>query len=832
MQDESTSTLAQVTEHPVGRRQFVGYAVAAATVVGAAQFGTEFLTPAAAAPIPAVPEPSDLYDLTDLLTDAADPTSGLISVVMHTDGTANFQLPRAEVGQGITTSMAMLIAEELDLPLSKVNVTLAPARPELIWNQITGGSNSIHAMFTPVRIAAAVARQSLLTAAAAKLATPLSSLSVMNGVVTAPDGSSVTYGALASIAATTVNKAVGITLKPYADFTLIGTPQRRKDALDAVTGRKQYAMDLQIPGALPAMVCRPPQLNGTPGSITNLAAVKAMPGVTHVVAIPTGVAVRAHTFGQCIDAVRALQVVWNNGPEPTASDASVLAELRGAQRPMATPNAQNLVATAGGVLNAAGQTVTSVTSGLSGLTGALGLGGIGSATTTVGGVTGTVSSLASQVHTLDTDFTFYFRSGSPLETNSAVADVQATHATIWASSKTPIAAAENIAVELGLPVGSVTFNVVEGGGSFGRKLFWDAAREAALISKACAAPVRLMWHRADEPRQGRNHPMATSRIRTTWLGDSILSLEQQHTSVSTDFRHGFGELLTSMEASLPSGLGNLGDSELIFTLSQQLGYNFGATTQGLDEIDGNFNTSSVRNIYSPDVRCALELTVDQVAAKMGLDPVAFRLKYAKDDRLKRVINQVAAAGNWGRTMAPGTAQGIAIHQEYKGFSACLVEIDCRPAQTGRVIPNGVGGPRVTKVTFAIDCGLVVNPMGVEAQMQGGINDGIALALTASSHLDSGHFLEASWDNYFYTRQWNTPYDVKVFVMEPTNDVPGGVGEAGVAASFAAVAAAYTRATGTMPTSFPINHNGPLGFEVKSFVPPVPASPTDGLSTTF
>jgi isoquinoline 1-oxidoreductase beta subunit len=326
--------------------------------------------------------------------------------------------------------------------------------------------------------------------------------------------------------------------------------------------------------------------------------------------------------------------------------------------------------------------------------------------------------------------------------------------------------------------------------------------------------------------------MATSRIRATWLGDSILSMEQQHTSVSTDFRHGFGELLTSMEASLPSGLGNLGDSELIFTLSQQVGYNFGVTTQGLDEIDGNFNTSSVRNIYSPDVRCALELTVDQIAARMGLDPVAFRLKYAKDDRLKRVINQVAAAGNWGRTMAPGTAQGIAIHQEYKGFSACLVEIDCRPAQTGRVIPNGVGGPRVTKVTFAIDCGLVVNPMGVEAQMQGGINDGIALALTASSHLSDGHFLEASWDNYFYTRQWNTPYDVKVFVMEPTNDVPGGVGEAGVAASFAAVASAYARATGTMPTSFPINHNAPLGFEVKSFVPPVPASPTDGLSTTF
>lgn len=813
-----------VAEAELGRRSFVGYALAFATVAGAAQLGVGALSPAAAAPGPAVPQPADLYDLTDLITDAAAPTSGLISVVMHTDGTANFQLPRAEVGQGITTAIAMLIAEELDLPLAKVNVSLAPARPELVWNQVTGGSNTIHAMFTPVRIAAAVARQSLLATAAATLATPLASLSVMHGVVTAPNGSSITYGDLASIGAATVTKAVGITLKPYADFKLIGTPQRRKDATLAVTGRKQYAMDLKIPGALPAMVCRAPQLNGTPRSIINAAAVMAMPGVTHVVKIPTGVAVRAHTFGQCIDAVRALKVVWNNGPEPGASDASVLAELRSAERLLVTPDAQGLIATAGGLLDPVGQTIA-------GLAAALG-GSSSTVTTTVGGVTGTVADLANRVQTLETDYAFYFRSGSPLESNCAVADVQSGHATIWASSKAPIAAAENIALDLDLPVGSVTFHVVEGGGSFGRKLFWDAPLEAARISKACGAPVRLMWHRADEPRQGRNHPMATSRIRTTWIGDSVLSMEQQHTSVSTDYRHGFGELITSMQASLPSGLGNLGDAELIFALSQQVGYNFGVTSQGLDEVDGHFNTSAVRNIYSPEVRCALELTVDQLAQKMGMDPVAFRLKYASDDRLQRVIHQVAAAGNWGRTMVPGTAQGFAIHREYKGFSACLVEIDCTSRQTGRRITNGIGGPRVVKVTFAIDCGLVVNPMGVEAQMQGGISDGIALALTASSHLAEGHFLEASWDNYFYTRQWNAPYEVKVFVMEPTSDVPGGVGEAGVASSFSAVACAYARATGKIPAYFPINHNDPLGFAVKSFVPPVPASPTDGLNYAY
>jgi len=203
----------------------------------------------------------------------------------------------------------------------------------------------------------------------------------------------------------------------------------------------------------------------------------------------------------------------------------------------------------------------------------------------------------------------------------------------------------------------------------------------------------------------------------------------------------------------------------------------------------------------------------------------------RNARLLAVLDTVAQAGEWGRAMPAGTAQGIAIHKEYKGVSACLVEIDTRPATTGRRVRDAVTGPRVTRVTFAIDVGLAVNPRGLEAQMQGGINDGIALALTSSLHLRDGHFLEASWDNYFYTRQWNTPPDVRVIVMPSEETAPGGAGEAGVAASFAAVACAYARATGTMPTEFPINH-GTLSFRPKPYVPPVPQSPRDGLRHTF
>jgi isoquinoline 1-oxidoreductase beta subunit len=324
--------------------------------------------------------------------------------------------------------------------------------------------------------------------------------------------------------------------------------------------------------------------------------------------------------------------------------------------------------------------------------------------------------------------------------------------------------------------------------------------------------------------------MAVSRIQATYLAGNVLTFEQRHTSVSTDFTHGFGEIITSQLAELP--LGNLSFAETIFELTQNVPYNFGATDQVLNEVDMGFNTGSMRNIYSPDVTTALELIVDQIAKGMSMDPYAFRRTFLKDARSVAVLDKAAQVGNWGRSMLADTAQGIAFHAEYKGVCAALVEIDCTPATVKRVVANGYTGPRVTKVVFVVDVGFPINPLGLQAQMQGGIMDGIAQALTSSLHFAAGLPLEASWDNYFYTRQWNVPPEVEVIVMPPTTDEPGGAGEFGVAASMAAVACAYARATGTMPTSFPINHDGPLGFTPYPTIPPLPESPTDGLSNTF
>jgi isoquinoline 1-oxidoreductase beta subunit len=463
----------------ISRRRFIGYLIAAPTLVAAADLSGA--QPAAAA-LPTI-QPVDFYDLTDLLTDATLLTASLITITVNPDGTVSFAMPRAEVGQGITTAVAMVIADEMSLPIDKVNVTLADARPELLFNQLTGGSNSIHSLYNPVRVAAAIARGRLTQAAAKALNAPLPHLKVGKGQISAPDGRKLSYGSLTRSAAASRTRAVVAQLKPRSQLSLVGTPQRRIDALDAVTGRKQFAMDVNVPAALPTMVCRPPTINGTALAIQNEGQVKAMPGVTdvaiipHTQFVPGGVAVRASTFGQCIDAIRALQVQWGPGTVGNKSDSDVLADLVAAELPM-TP--------------------------------ALG-------------------------STLDQRFTFYFRPGDPLETNCAIADVRPGSAEIFSALKSPIWAQEQLARNLGLPQSSVKVHVTQGGGSFGRHLFADAAFEAAAISQKFGKPVKLTWHRTDNFRQGRVHPMCTSRVRITRLLNQVVAFDQRHTSVATDF---------------------------------------------------------------------------------------------------------------------------------------------------------------------------------------------------------------------------------------------------------------------------------------------------------
>jgi isoquinoline 1-oxidoreductase beta subunit len=756
----------------------VGYLIAGPTLIA----GASLTRPGRAqAKIP-TKQPVDHYDLSDLLLNSTQlPGTKMVTVGVNPDGTVSFSLPRSENGQGITTACAMIIADELDLPIDRVGVTLADADPAYRMNQFTGGSASMMELWDPLRTASAAARQQMERVAADRLGVPVSQLTVADGVISG-GGGSLTYGELSRYAAVsrTQRRSVGVTPKRAGQRALVGRGQKRIDALAAVTGRKQFAMDLDVPGALPTMLCRPPTINGSAEELLNKAEIEAMPGVVDVavipfvsdtgMSVPGGVAVRAQTFGQCVDAIRAMKVRWKPGTAAGKNVDDVLADLRAAEQPMP----------------------------------------------------------ASAGNTIDQEFVFHFRPGDPLETNCAVADVRADGAEIWSPLKSPIFVQQRLASYLGLAEDAVKVHVTEGGGSFGRHLFGDGAMEAAAVSRALGnKPVRLMWARSDGPRQGRCHPMSIVRNRASHDGTQVTTFSQRMTSVATDYTMGFGEIITATAATPPSF--NLGYAQTVYNLTANVPYDFGVVDMAINEIYeyNTFNTSSVRNIYSPEMRTSIELMVDALAKELGKDPLEFRLEYARDERMKAVLTKVKQASGWGRKLPAGVAQGVGVHREYKGFAACVVEIDTRPRTVNRKKVGGKTGPRVRRVTYVVDVGLPINPLGLKAQMMGGIMDGIGQVLTYSLHLKEGAFLEASWDNAFYTRQWNAPKRVDVIVMPATTDHPGGAGEFGVAASMAATACAYSRAVGKMQTEFPVGFHD-LGFKPYPFEPPIPESPRNGL----
>ncbi|WP_344609890.1 molybdopterin cofactor-binding domain-containing protein [Sporichthya brevicatena] len=764
------------------RRQFVGYVLAGTTLAVTADLT---LTPstaraAGATPIPSNPTLSDAYDFLDAYRDACLPTNHHLKIEITPQGKAVFALPRQEAGQGITTSFAQVIADELDMRIEDVKVTLADARPELIFNQLTGGSTAHFSLWMPIKMMAATARTALAAAAAEKWGVPVSAVTTRDGAVFGPDGQRATYGSLSQLAASTITKPLDVKLKSKPG-KYVGQDVGRVDALDMVTGAKKFAGDLPVPNALPTMICRPPTLNGTVQSIENLEQVKAMPGVTDVGAISRGVAVRARTFGQCIDAIRALKVTWGGGTVDNENNDTLTEKVAAVLLPLAPTLPTDEV--------------------------------------------------------IQEDYVCHYRSGSPMEPNTAVADVRPDRAEVWGAANMPIVTLQRIAMMLNLPEDNVTLHCPPAGGSFGRKLFSDAIYEAVEASALFGKPVKLMWHRADDARHGRMHPMMVNRVRATKQGGSITSFAMSSASSACDWTHGLGEIISGSAAAQDPRLGFTGNKELgnlsvavaFYQLVTTVPYNFGPTALYLNEVFSydTLPTSAVRNVYSPDVAVSRELFVDKLADNFGMDGYEFRRAFLKNDRMRAVLDKVAEMGNWGRSMPEGTAQAIAFHEEYQAYVATLMEIDCRPAMVNRKIREAYTGPRITKTFMAIDVGNPINPRNIKAQLMGGAMDGIAQALTAACHIKDGTVQEASWDNYRYTRQWNVPYVFDCHVMPANREIGGGVGEAGVAAAQGAAACAYAKATGKNITEIPVNFREPLGFVVKPTVPPIPQSPVNG-----
>ena len=280
--------------------------------------------------------------------------------------------------------------------------------------------------------------------------------------------------------------------------------------------------------------------------------------------------------------------------------------------------------------------------------------------------------------------------------------------------------------------------MITGGGSFGHKLFGDAAIEAAKISKTMGKPVRLMWHRADEPRQGRLHPMVTSRIRATHLAGQVLSFEQRHTSVVTDFSHGLGEMITSQAAQLPAGSGRprpvAVDLHADPGAALQLRRRHPAAQRDRQAVQ---HRQHAQHLLTGHRGAPSELVIDQLAARMGKDPLAFRLEFLKTSGSGRCCARSPRRAAGAGRCRPAPPRASRSTPSTRARRPCLVEIDCRPETVNRKVRDGVTGPRVTKAVIAVDAGLVINPRGLEAQMMGGFSDGIALTLTSSCTCGTG-----------------------------------------------------------------------------------------------
>ncbi len=737
----------------LSRRRLLAYAVSAPVLTMAAGVGVNLATPgtAQALTLPLTPPDTvDFYDLGDSLVQTALPTMPLVRLEVGLDGRVHLALPRLEAGQGLDTACAMMVAEELDVPLASVDVSLEEARPELVFNQISGASAAVRCFHAALPLMAAAARARLLLAAAQQWGVSASTLQTLDGVVWAPDGRSLAYSALTALAGT-LPLPGGVLPKSPAQYRLLGRPTGRLDARAIVTGAKRFAMDLDVPGALPTLLRMPSQIRGRVLAIHNLNAVRSMPGVVDIVVIPEGgsvvphprgVAVMAQTFGQAWDAANALDIQWGDGPMKGQSNASITARLKGALAPMALPP----------------------------------LGAL-----TVGG-----------------DFEFPAAAHAPLEVETAIADVRPDRCEIWAGMQTPIIALQSIALDLGLPQNAVRAHVIPTGGSFGRRLFWDPVQVAVQVSKATGRPCKLMYHRSDDTRQTRLRPPQVHRARATVLLGRVISYDQRVAAVRLDARHGYGEIATALAGALPTvvqqTVGNLAYEQFFFKTMVASPYNFGVGTKILTPVNLDMPTVSFRSVHIQPARCVEEIIVDEVARRLRRDPVAFRLQHLRLARARAVLQQVVDAGQWGRSLPAGFAQGVAVHQETRSFTACLVEIDARDP----------GNAKVVRAVIAVDVGKPLNPLGIQAQAEGGLADAITLVLNAGLTIVDGLPLESSYTNYRVTKMRDFPKDIQVIVMPDNGEPIGGMGEVGLSAASGAIANAYARATGRKPRKFPLN----------------------------
>jgi isoquinoline 1-oxidoreductase subunit beta len=659
------------------------------------------------------------------------------------DDSITIVVNKSEMGQGVYTSLPMLIAEELEADWSRISVVSAPVaavynRPGM-GMQMTGGSSSIPSSWEQMRRIGASGRIMLIRAAAQQWGVPESECHAENSqVIHAVSGKKLSYGKLADAAAK-LPLPDNVILKSPKDFKIIGKATKRLDTPAKINGSAQFGLDVYLPGMLTVLIARSPVFGGKVKRFDATAARK-LPGVQGVYQVPTGIAVAATGFWPAKTARDLLEIEWDEGPGAALSTPKMRAEFLA------------LAKTPGAVARKDGDTVQGF----------------------------------KKAHkSISAEYEIPYLAHAAMEPLNVVVDLKPDHCSIWTGTQMQTMDAMMAAKTAGLKPEQVEIHTTFLGGGFGRRANprSDFVIEAVQVAMAVGLPVKVVWTREDDMRGGNYRPMWADHIEAGIAKDGK-PLAWKHTLVGqsivadTAFA-GFliqnGIDVTSVEgaATLPYVIPNL-----------QV------------ELHSPKNEVPVqwwRSVGHSHTAFVVETMIDELAHLAGKDPVAYRLGILPaDSRYRGVLQLAADKAGWGKKkLAVGHAYGAAVHKSFDSYVAEIAEVSL---ENGKI--------RVHRVVAAVDCGMVINPDGVRQQIEGGIVYGLSAALHGAITLENGRVVQSNFHDYAPLRFSEMP-QVEVHIVA-SSESPTGIGEPGTPPIAPAVANALFKLTGKRVRRMPFD----------------------------
>ncbi len=674
-------------------------------------------------------------------------------VVIKPDDTCVIRIARSEMGQGTLTGLAQLVAEELQCDWRKVTTESITAGQNLarkrVWGDMsTGGSRGIRSSQDYVRRGGAVARLMLLRAAADEWKVPVGELTVADGVIThAASNRSTTYGKVAAAAAKLeAPDPKNITLKDPKDWKIAGKPMKRLDTADKLNGSKIYAIDVQLPGMLNAAIKDCPVFGGKLKSYDE-SKIAGLPGVRRVVKVKdSAVAVVADTWWRAKTALDALPIVWDEGENAKVSSATIAEHLKEGLTASAT-NGERQNGDARGAIAGAVKKVEAV-------------------------------------------YTTPFLSHACMEVMNATVRLSADRAEVWVASQNAEASLAALSEASGLPLAQCEVYRHDLGGGFGRRGgLQDYVHQAVAIAKEFpGTPVKLIWSREEDQAHDFYRPISQCRLSGGLDADgNLVGLHVRVSGQSINATLNPGGIVGGKDRRQLQGMwAEPGDA--------QLGYSVPNLLIEYAMRNTHVPVGPWRGVNTNQNGVYIECFMDELARTAGKDPLAFRRALmSQHPKHLAVLNAAAEKGDWGKPLPVGVHRGIAQFMGYGSYSAAVAEVSVSPQ----------GKVKVHRMVLALDCGHVVNPGQVAAQVEGSVAYGLSATLYGECPVQDGRMTSLNFDTYELLRLAEMPKVETVIV--PSHDFWGGVGEPTICVVAPAVLNAIYAATGKPVRSLPLKN---------------------------